>query len=487
MTQQAEAFDPVQESHMTLMEHLIELRTRLIWVAGALLVGTLVAMIFVNPILRFITEPLTELGAETIAIGPTDTITIFFKVSITVGAVFAMPVIVYQLIAFVAPGLYPHEKRTLLLILPGIMVLFLTGAAFAYFVLMPVAVGFLQGFLGDVIRQEWTIDRYIGFVTRVVFWIGVAFEMPLVLAFLARAGIVTGRQLLGFWRQAVVIIAVVAAAITPTVDPINMSIVMGPLLLLYLGSCGLAYLVYRPREPRDFSDGFLPHDDEDDAAGDGRDGDDEPPAGPSGATGAAEQDDDSSHDEDDDESAGAEGPVLSEEYAELPAGDSGDRTEVAAEGDAAEEEADVVPEAAEESAGGSPDGTEDRSSGAVSDVASSDGEPSDAGAAENESDEASGGDQPRAESESGDRHAAVDADDTAQLTVEDAPVGADGDHPDGAPPAENEDGPAAAQPATAPVADEQGEDPFLMDEPADRLAASDGDEEADPQQVRDEG
>ena len=99
--------------------------------------------------------------------------------------------------------------------------------------LLPTAVGFLQSFLGDIIAQEWTIDRYIGFVTRIVFWIGVAFEMPLVIAFLARAGIVSGQQLLGFWRQAIVIIAIVAAAITPTVDPVNMTLVMAPLIVLY--------------------------------------------------------------------------------------------------------------------------------------------------------------------------------------------------------------------------------------------------------------
>lgn len=259
MSQQSKAYDPIEESSMTLMEHLIELRTRLIWVVGALVIGTLVAMIFVNPLLQFIVSPLSKLGAQTQAIGPTDTITIFFKVSFTVGAVIAMPVIVYQLIAFMSPGLYPNEKRLLILTLPGVMALFFLGAAFAYFMLLPVAVSFLQNFLGDVIRQEWTIDRYVGFVTRIVFWIGVAFETPLVIAFMARAGLVSGPQLLRVWRQAIVVIAVVAAAITPTVDPINMSIVMGPLIVLYFGSVGLAYMLYRERTPRDFSEeSFIP-------------------------------------------------------------------------------------------------------------------------------------------------------------------------------------------------------------------------------------
>ena len=251
--------ESLEERRMTLMAHLLELRNRLIWVVGALLVGTLVSMVFVEPLLRFILRPLTLLGAQPMAIGPTDTITIFFKVSFSMGAILAMPVIVYQLIAFVTPGLYPHEKRWVLLTLPGVMVLFGLGAAFAYFMLLPTAVGFLQSFLGDLILQEWTIDRYVDFVTRIVFWIGVAFEMPLVVAILARLGIVSGPRLLHFWRQAIVIIAVVAAAITPTVDPVNMGLVMAPLIVLYAGSVGLAYLLYRPRAPRDFSrEDFIP-------------------------------------------------------------------------------------------------------------------------------------------------------------------------------------------------------------------------------------
>ncbi len=259
MSQAAPPIDPLEDNRMTLMDHLRELRTRLIWVVAALIVGTGLSMLFVDPLLRFIIAPLTILGTQPTAIGPTDTITVFFKVSFTMGAVFAMPVIVYQIIRFVTPGLYPHEKRNLLLTLPGVMVLFAIGAAFAYFMLLPTAVTFLQSFLGDIILQTWTIDRYVSFVTRIVFWIGVAFEMPLIMAFLARAGIVSGRKLLSVWRQAVVIIAVVAAAITPTVDPVNMSLVMAPLLVLYAISVGLAFAVYRERAPRDFStEDFIP-------------------------------------------------------------------------------------------------------------------------------------------------------------------------------------------------------------------------------------
>lgn len=256
MSQQAAVIEPMNDSSMSLMEHLKELRNRLIWIVGGLLIGTLATMAFVEPLLQFIIEPLTREGVIPQALGPTDTVGIFFKISFTVGASLAMPVIIYQIIAFVSPGLYPNERRALLLTLPGIMVLFVLGAAFAFYLLVPAAVNFLQAFLGSVIRQDWTIDRYIGFVTRLVFWMGVAFETPLVVAFLARAGIIAGPKLLSLWRHAIVIVAVVAAAITPTVDPVNMTIVMGPLIVLYFVSVGLAFLLYKPRVPRDFSEGF---------------------------------------------------------------------------------------------------------------------------------------------------------------------------------------------------------------------------------------
>lgn len=248
-----------EETRMTLMDHLRELRTRLIWIVSAVIIGMLVSVVFVSPMLEFILRPLTATGAVPIAIGPTDTLVVFFKVSLTAGAILAMPVIIYQVVAFISPGLYPNEKRNLILTLPGAMVLFGLGASFAFFLLVPAAVSFLQGFLGDLIRQDWTIERYISFVTRLVFWIGVAFEMPLVVAFLARIGVISGPRLLSWWRQALVVMAIVAAAITPTVDPVNMGLVMGPLIVLYFGSVGLAYLVYRPRVPRDFtSEDFIP-------------------------------------------------------------------------------------------------------------------------------------------------------------------------------------------------------------------------------------
>lgn len=262
MSQQASTFDP-NEGQMSLMEHLLELRTRLIWICSSLVVTTVISLFFYNPLVGFVTSTARDMGIRLQILNPLDSIGIILRVSFTAGTALALPIIIYQIIAFMAPGLYPHERRNIILTLPAILVLFAIGAAFAFFVLLPVAVGFLNTLFEELFAQDWAADRYLNFVTRLVFWIGVCFEMPLVIAMLARMGMVSGPALLRVWRQAFVVIAIVAAAITPTVDPVNMAIVMVPLIVLFFGSVGLAYIIYRPREIRDFSEQpFIPDDEE---------------------------------------------------------------------------------------------------------------------------------------------------------------------------------------------------------------------------------
>ena len=251
MSQQASTYDP-NEGQMSLMDHLIELRTRLIWICTALVISTIIAFFFYNPLVNFVTSTARNMGISLQILNPLDSVGIIFKVSFTAGTALALPIIIYQIIAFMAPGLYPNERRNIILTLPAILVLFGIGATFAFYVLLPVAVGFLSTVLTGF-SPDWDADRYLSFVTRLVFWIGVAFEMPLVIAMLSRMGLVSGPALLKVWRQAFVVIAIVAAAITPTVDPVNMAIVMLPLIVLFFGSVGLAYILYKPREVRDFS------------------------------------------------------------------------------------------------------------------------------------------------------------------------------------------------------------------------------------------
>jgi sec-independent protein translocase protein TatC len=160
-----------------------------------------------------------------------------------------MPYITFQLFMFIAPGLTRKEKRYIYLALPATTGLFLIGVSFAWFIMVPTALGFLSDFQSDVFRAEWTAERYIAFLTSLLFWIGVAFEMPVVVFVLARLGIMGPRPLIHNWRLAVVLMTIVAALITPTVDPFNMLLVIAPLLVLYLISIGLATIAY-PRALR---------------------------------------------------------------------------------------------------------------------------------------------------------------------------------------------------------------------------------------------
>jgi sec-independent protein translocase protein TatC len=155
------------------------------------------------------------------------------KVALICGVTLAMPVIVYQISRFIAPGLTRKEKRYLYLLVPGATLCFVTGVAFAYFIMIPAAIPFLQGFMSDVVKQQWTIGDYLGFVANLLFWIGVSFELPLFVYFLAKVGIISDQTLRKNRKYAIIIIAVLAAVITPTVDPLNMMLVMGPLIVLY--------------------------------------------------------------------------------------------------------------------------------------------------------------------------------------------------------------------------------------------------------------
>jgi sec-independent protein translocase protein TatC len=225
------------DNKMPFMQHLVELRNRLIKSFVALLVTTIVCAIFTPQILQFLIAPY---GNVLQTIDPTENVSIYFRVAIMSGAVLAMPVFVYQLWSFLAPGLKSTEKRYARIVVPGATLLFLIGAVFAWGVMLPAAIGFLANFESQIFRSDWRADAYIPFVTSLLFWIGVSFETPLIIFFLAKLHVVTWRQLLKGWRFAIVACSIVAAVITPTVDPFNMLLVMVPLVLLYFLSVFLA-------------------------------------------------------------------------------------------------------------------------------------------------------------------------------------------------------------------------------------------------------
>ncbi|MFQ5577544.1 MAG: twin-arginine translocase subunit TatC, partial [Anaerolineae bacterium] len=223
-----------------------EFRRRLITVSVFILIATLLSFIFAQQLVDLLARPIGGIQ-ELESIDVTENISVFMKVSLMGGLVISMPVIVYQLIAFIVPGLTPSEKRGLFISLPAATILFLSGVAFAYFIMLPRAVPFLLNFLN--IPTAPRPKSYFSFVTRLVFWIGVSFELPLIMGVLARLGAVSPQFLAKNSRYAVVIIAILAALITPTPDPLNMGLVLAPLIVLYGVGILLAKVMYRPREP----------------------------------------------------------------------------------------------------------------------------------------------------------------------------------------------------------------------------------------------
>jgi sec-independent protein translocase protein TatC len=230
------------ESSQSLLAHLDELRRRLFKAFFAVVVTTAISFVFSDRIIEYLAGPIGGRDAL-VAIEITENVSIFMKVSLLCGFMLGLPFVAYQLFSFVMPGLTRREKVWVLLGVPFASLLFIGGVAFTWFVMLPTAVPFLTNFLG--IRSQIRPANYFEFITRLMFWIGLCFEMPLIFMLLARLKFITARKLASGWRYAVVGMAVVAAVVTPTVDPINMGLVMLPLLGLYIISIVLAALAGR--------------------------------------------------------------------------------------------------------------------------------------------------------------------------------------------------------------------------------------------------
>jgi sec-independent protein translocase protein TatC len=236
------------EKYLTLMEHLAELRYRVIVSSLAVVAGLAVTAIFADDIIEYLQEPAKERSPQFQAqfIEPFENFVVYFKVALLGGLVLAMPVIVFQALRFVSPALRGRERLWLWGTVIGAFALFLSGVAFAYYIALPPAMDFLLNFNNDLASPNIRIGSYIDFVTRLLFWTGVCFQIPIVVMYLARFRIVRAGQLIHLWRQAIIAIAVIAAIVTPTIDPVTMSLVMAPMIVLYVLGIGLAFIV-QPR------------------------------------------------------------------------------------------------------------------------------------------------------------------------------------------------------------------------------------------------
>jgi sec-independent protein translocase protein TatC len=246
-TPAVEAFSRTLENPFLLLEHLEALRGHLLRSVAALVLTTAVGFAFAARVLDWLARPIGGIRSLQ-AIEVTESVSAFMRVSLLAGFVLAFPYICLELFLFIAPGLKRRERFLVLTTIPVAFVLFVAGLSFAYYVMLPVALPFLLNFMGIT-----TVPRpanYIRFVTGLLFWIGMSFQFPLIIYAMAALGLVRARMLLEGWRIAIVIIAVVAAAVTPTVDPVNMGLVMAPMILLYFFGIGLAAFAERTRTRR---------------------------------------------------------------------------------------------------------------------------------------------------------------------------------------------------------------------------------------------
>ncbi len=239
-----DAFAKTVENPMGLMEHIDALRKHLLRSVLFMAITTTFGFLYAGRIIDILAKPIGGIHRLQ-PIDVTEPLGTFMKVSLLVGFSLALPYIALELWLFAAPGLSRHARLWGLLAIPAAAIFFVGGMAFAYLVMLPTAVPFLIDFLG--MTPQIRPSSYISFTTGLMFWVGVSFEFPLVIFVLAGIGLVKAKMLAQQWRLAIVIIAVLAAAITPTVDPVNMSLVMGPMILLYFLSIGLAALAQRGR------------------------------------------------------------------------------------------------------------------------------------------------------------------------------------------------------------------------------------------------
>ena len=232
-----------EEKKLTFMGHIRELRGRLACSVLALVITTIISFVFADQIFHFLLKPAGNISL--IYTEMTEMIGIYMIVSLAGGIVLAMPFFVYQIIMFVSPALTRREKRYVYIALPWITLMFIGGVAFGYYILLPPAMHFLLSFGSDIASPYIKIGNYITLVTRLLIAIGAVFETPVIITLLSQLGVVSPGWLAKKRKWAFLAAFILAAVITPTMDPINQSLVAGPLIVLYELSIWLSQLVYQ--------------------------------------------------------------------------------------------------------------------------------------------------------------------------------------------------------------------------------------------------
>jgi sec-independent protein translocase protein TatC len=244
---------PEELPRMSLMEHLEELRKRILWSLVGIAAAFFPCWNYAKEIFAFLVAPLKPFlppGTRLAFLGLTDPFIMYFKMAALAALFIASPFVLYQAWQFIAPGLYPRERRYALPFVLVTTAFFLSGGAFGYYVAFPAAAKFLLGIASDQLQPVITVTTYFGFLMTIILGLGLMFELPVVLFLLSLLGVVTPRFLIKQFRWAVVIIFIVAAIVTPTPDIFNQCVFAVPGIALYLVGVGAAALATRSRDKR---------------------------------------------------------------------------------------------------------------------------------------------------------------------------------------------------------------------------------------------
>ncbi len=226
---------------MSFFDHLEELRQRLFYSIIAVAIGAIGCFVYAKQIVQILEVPAT--GIKFLQLAPGEYFFVSVKVAGYCGLLVASPVILYQIIQFVIPGLTRRERQLVLPVVIGSSVLFVGGIAFAYYALIPAALNFLIDYGENVVEQAWSIDRYFEFVLVLLFATGLLFELPVVQIILSLLGILSSQLMLAGWKSVVVGSMVVGAIVTPSTDPLTQSLLAGAVLALYFGGVGVVKLL----------------------------------------------------------------------------------------------------------------------------------------------------------------------------------------------------------------------------------------------------
>ena len=241
----------MNDKPLPIREHLLELRRRLTYSVIAVLICAALAFAFHQTILRLLMEPAAQFVdlpfGKPVYTDLTEYLSIAAKTSLLTGLFISLPFVLYQIVMFISPGLKPSERRYLYALIPVSLLAFAAGALFGYRILFPPMVNFLLNFGGDVAIPMIRIGRYMDLMLRLLFWMGLIFEMPVVTFFLARIGVLSPDFLARHRRYAIVLAFILGAIITPTFDPINQALVAAPIIILYEVSVWIAKFSARSR------------------------------------------------------------------------------------------------------------------------------------------------------------------------------------------------------------------------------------------------